>query len=204
MYSGGMIMKKRILILTLCLAMLFITSCSTKSVITANTTVETEENTSEVTVEQPNFNCDKLCFNLPDFLYDNEKFVDRTLWQRLKILNGYYEKQENGLYKGYFNNYEGLMEAFAEYLDVYENKYDFSIIYNEDFDKTKLGTMTSAIISDGFNNNGDQIIRVAWHGAESPKPELDIEVIKELLNDPNVEYIYFYTPIEIPSEDKLN
>ncbi len=196
-------MKKRILILTLCFVMLFITSCSNETVVPATTTLETEEETSEVTVEQPNFNRDKVCFKLPDFLYDDEKFVDRTLWQRLKVLNGYYEKQENGLYKGYFNNYEGLMDAFAEYSDVFENKYDFSIIYNEDFDKTKLGAMTSAIISDSFNNNGDQIIRVSWYGAEELAPEFDIEVIKELLNDPNVEYIYFYTPIELPS-DELN
>lgn len=63
--------------------------------------------------------------------------------------------------------------------------------------------MTSAIILDSVNIYGDQMIRVYCYGAEELAPEFDIEVIKELLNDPNVEYIYFYTPNELPT-DELN
>ncbi len=187
-------MKKRILILTLCFAMLFITSCSKES-----NTSPTPSPTA-TTTEETTFNLDKVYFYWNEIYYDSEVTMDRSSWWCIKNIRGYYEEEQG---KGYFEDQRSLTTALSVYLNQYGMcAYSFTVVHNGEFDENKFGSMDSAIVS----RTDNEIVLNALMAREDSKDEdflvaeFDMEIIKEISHDPNVEYIYFEPPYAVTAD----
>ncbi len=163
-------MKKTVLILILCLAMLFITSCSNETVVPATTTEETT------------FNLDKIRFSW-DLFDANDEYSD---YGRINVerVSRYFVDEQG---KGGCKDQQSMLTAIYVYLNEYRGYY-FEISYKDGFDETTLGNMLSNVEVKNDEN-------LYYHIRCDDVQNFDIEIIKSLSNNPKVNNIIFYPPL---------